>query len=182
MRKDGLKNRALVIEAARARFRAGAAEVSLEDIAADARVGRSTLFRHFANKLDLIQAVQAVEEQTLAEASQMLGERPDAIFEMMRMVARLSVLYRAMDDALVRTEEGRLMMERAVRQTGALFSSHVDRAKSAGLLNDDVTLDDILMASSMMGGVLVMRPESLEDAIDKALSLLLDGLKTRRSA
>ncbi|WP_426976457.1 TetR/AcrR family transcriptional regulator [Pseudarthrobacter sp. O4] len=56
-RRDGLRNREALIEAARVAFAAEGLNASLDAIAASAGVGAGTLYRHFPTRLDLWSAV-----------------------------------------------------------------------------------------------------------------------------
>jgi AcrR family transcriptional regulator len=56
-RKDVLRNRQRVVAAARAAFVEQGPDVSLEEIARRAGVGATTLYRHFADRDDLVEAV-----------------------------------------------------------------------------------------------------------------------------
>src|SRR6202790_2883999 len=56
-RKDVLRNRQRVVAAARAAFVELGPDVSLEEIARRAGVGATTLYRHFADRDDLVEAV-----------------------------------------------------------------------------------------------------------------------------
>lgn len=176
MRKDAARNRDRLIAVARACFRAGAADISLEDIAAKAEVGRSTLFRNFADRLDLIRAVQAVEQQAIAEERARLGDRPDALFELMRTVARLTFIYRAMDDALLASPAGKDMMLQASRETAELFADPIARAQAAGLLRADVTIEDILIACNMIGSAQGSDFETSDAVFERGFALVLHGI------
>ncbi len=176
MRKDAARNRDRLIAVARECFRAGAADVSLEDIAAKAEVGRSTLFRNFTDRLDLIRAVQAVEQQAIAEERARLGNRPDALFGLMRTVARLTFIYRAMDDNLLASEAGKAMMLQASHETAELFADPIARARDAGLLRSDVTPEDILIACNMIGSAQGSDFETNDMVFERGFALILNGI------
>lgn len=176
MRKDAARNRDRLIAAAREAFRAGAADISLEDIAARAGVGRSTLFRNFADRLDLIRAVQAVEQEAIAAECAALGERSDAVFALMRTVARLTFIYRAMDDTLLASPAGKAMMVEAARETAALFAAPVARAKAAGLVRDDASVDDILVACNMIGSAQGSDFSTGESVFEQGFALMIKGI------
>lgn len=176
MRKDAARNRDRLIAVARECFRAGAADISLEDIAAKAEVGRSTLFRNFADRLDLIRAVQAVEQEAIAEEGARLGKRPDALFSLMRTVAKLTFIYRAMDDALLASPAGKAMMLQASRETAVLFTGPIARAKTAGLLRADVTTEDILIACNMIGSAQGSDFETSDVVFERGVALIMLGI------
>lgn len=64
LRKDAARNRAALLEAARAVFADRGLDASLDDIAHHAGVGVGTAYRHFANRYELAGAIlrEAVEE------------------------------------------------------------------------------------------------------------------------
>lgn len=150
--------------------------MSLEDIAAKAEVGRSTLFRNFADRLDLIRAVQAVEQQAIAEERARLGDRPDALFGLMRTVARLTFIYRAMDDNLLASEAGKAMMLTASRETADLFAEPIARARAAGLLRSEVTPEDILIACNMIGSAQGSDFETGDAVFERGFALIMHGI------
>ncbi|WP_068070521.1 TetR/AcrR family transcriptional regulator [Novosphingobium lentum] len=176
MRKDAARNRERLIAVAREYFRAGVADVSLEEIAVKAGVGRSTLFRNFADRLDLIRAVQAAEQHVIAEECRRLGDRPDALFGLMRTVARLTFIYRAMDDSLLASPAGKAMMLQVSRETAATFAEPIARARAAGLLRADVALEDILIACTMIGAAQGGDFSTSDAIFDRAFALILRGI------
>src|SRR5215203_5960848 len=68
------RNRAAVIEAT-ARMLRGGEPLTMQAVAAAANVGRSTLYRHFADPADLQRAVQ---QETLTRAAAAIRETVDA--------------------------------------------------------------------------------------------------------
>lgn len=176
MRKDAVRNRERLIEAARERFRAGAADISLEDVAEMAGVGRSTLFRNFSDRFELIRAVQAVELDAIVAEQRRLGEDPQALFTLMKMVARLIAIYRAMDDTLLASPAGAAMMVEVTEKTGKIFADPVLRAKRAGLLREDVGIEDILMACGMIGAIQGATAGNADMMLERGLMLMLRGI------
>ena len=67
MRADARRNRELLVAAAREVFSAQGAGASMEAIAKQAGVGVGTLYRHFPNRLDLVEAVYETDVEELWE-------------------------------------------------------------------------------------------------------------------
>ena len=67
-RSDAQRNRERILEAAKEAFTRLGADASLDDIAKRAGVGAGTLYRHFATRDALIEAVYRSEVEKLAEA------------------------------------------------------------------------------------------------------------------
>ena len=78
-RKDAVRNRALLVEAAATAFREGGLGVSVNAIARDAGVNIATLYRHFPTKDHLVAAVlEAVLEPLAAARDHALAAEDDA--------------------------------------------------------------------------------------------------------
>lgn len=88
VRADGQRNYELLLKTAKQLFSEGGPDISLEAIAREAGVGIGTLYRHFATRELLIEAVCRREVVQLYEASAALieSERPiDALHKWMRL-------------------------------------------------------------------------------------------------
>ena len=69
-RADALRNRKLILEAAKQAFTRNGANASLDEIANRAGVGAGTLYRHFPTRDALVKAVYETEVDRLAVAQQ----------------------------------------------------------------------------------------------------------------
>lgn len=67
-RADALRNRTRILEIAKAAFTRFGANVSLDDVARQARIGAGTLYRHFPTRDALLEAVYRTEVEKLAAA------------------------------------------------------------------------------------------------------------------
>lgn len=76
-RADAERNRAKLLDAARAAFGAHGASVSMEEVARQAGVGIGTLYRHFPNRDELLLEVYRSEIARLCqEAEALAGSKP----------------------------------------------------------------------------------------------------------
>jgi AcrR family transcriptional regulator len=73
-RTDAQRNRERILQVAKDAFTRFGANASLDDIAKDAGVGPGTLYRHFATRDALIEAVYRTEVEKLAAAERKLAE------------------------------------------------------------------------------------------------------------
>jgi AcrR family transcriptional regulator len=73
LRADAQRNRERILEVAKQAFTRDGAAASLDDIARQACVGPGTLYRHFATRESLIEAVYRNEVEKLAEAEKRLA-------------------------------------------------------------------------------------------------------------
>src|SRR5690242_10931238 len=78
-RADAVRNRELVLEAAKAVFSAGGADASLEAVARRAGVGIGTLYRHFPTRESLYEAVYRREVEQLGELAEHLKSEPEPV-------------------------------------------------------------------------------------------------------
>jgi AcrR family transcriptional regulator len=94
MRADAVRNRARVLGAARECMARNGLDVQMEEIARKAGVGVGTVYRHFPNKDELIEALAADRFVRLAELADEALENPDpwdAFVHFMRASAVIQV-------------------------------------------------------------------------------------------
>ncbi len=81
-RVDAERNRDRILTAARAAFADPNADVSMAEIARRAEVGSATLYRNFANRRELLEALYTDEIDAVCEAAERIdGDSPGAILE-----------------------------------------------------------------------------------------------------
>jgi AcrR family transcriptional regulator len=157
LRADARKNRARLIEVAKAMFREGGVDTGLESIAKAAGVGIGTLYRHFPTRDTLIEAVYRTETQNLAQAAPRLVETFPPV-EALRAWLRLFVDYIAtkqvMSPALASMVGGtsELYCESGA-QIKAAIGLLVDRAVASGAIRLDIEPLDLLRALAGVAGI-----------------------------
>src|ERR1700692_3626511 len=67
-RADAERNRERILQVAKLAFTRSGADISLDDVAKQAEVGPGTLYRHFATREALLEAVYRTEVERLAAA------------------------------------------------------------------------------------------------------------------
>jgi AcrR family transcriptional regulator len=76
-RADAARNRQRILDAARTAFAAGGAETSMAEIARTSGVGQATLYRNFATRHQLLEALLADEvDEVCAAAATIEGDSP----------------------------------------------------------------------------------------------------------
>src|SRR5271155_3021861 len=147
-RADAVRNRELVLEAAKAVFSAGGPDSSLEAVARRAGVGIGTLYRHFPTREALFEAVYRREVEQLVELGEQLKaeERPvDALRHWMHSNVEFVATKKGMSAALALaahrpSELFAYSFDRLTRAVGDLL----DRAVAAGEIRDDISPEDLL--------------------------------------
>ncbi len=150
MRRDALRNRQRLLDAADAMFREHGVDVSVAEIAAAAGVGRGTLFRNFANKDALIAAVLAERIGEVLEIGRdLLEDDPDDAEVAFRFVGEL-VARQDENRALLQTlTEDSLQIAPELQRTHVammdLLESLLARGKGVGAIRPEATAADLMM-------------------------------------
>ena len=179
LRADAERNRARLLEAARAAFASGQAAVTLEQIARDADVGIGTLYRHFPSREALVEALYREELAHLcASAGELLAaQAPDrALRSWMDRFAGYATAKREMADALCAVfASGAVTVSQAREELTAAVQQILDAGTAAGTLRDDVRSEDIVAtivgmfaATSLAGG---------REQLERMLDLLMDAVR-----
>lgn len=176
-----MRNRASVLEAARAAFAEHGADAQMDDIARRAGVGVGTVYRHFPTKQALAEALVVERfERTIAFVRGLLAE-PDPWRAIERSFERCALAQeqdRAWAGALATVVgEGPVAPPCAhqLQQLEEISAQMLDRARAAGAIRHDLQPADMPplycgLASVVQAGVADWR---------RYLELLLDGLRAR---
>lgn len=148
-RADAARNRARVLAAAERLFAArGAGEVSMEDIAREAGVGKGTLYRRYPDRAALAVALLDEHERLLQER---LLSGPPPLGPGAPPAQRLAAFYAAMVELLARHLDLALAAETGAARyrTGAygFWRAHVRAlVAEAGVADPDDVLAELLLA------------------------------------
>ncbi|RKR86207.1 TetR family transcriptional regulator [Micromonospora pisi] len=180
-RADASRNYERIVTAAAQLFLERGADVPLDEIAQRAGVGNATLYRHFANRNELIRVVVLSLMSCLsAQAEQIGATEPDA-FEALRRFAHASAdlliggLCAVFSDRLDLADpelcEAREQMEDA-------FELMLRRARESGQLRPDIGVGDLIVPIVQLTRPLPGTAQAtVEPYAHRHLELLLDGLR-----
>jgi AcrR family transcriptional regulator len=179
LRVDAERNRARLLDAARAAFASGPAPVTMEQVARAADVGIGTLYRHFPTREALVEALYRKELADLcASAGGLLAALPPerALRAWMDRFADYVRAKREMADALRAVfAAGSVTVSHAREQLTAAVQTILDAGIAAGTLRDDVRAEDIVAtivgmftATSLAGG---------HEQLERMLDLLMDAVR-----
>ena len=182
LRADAERNRARLLDVARAAFASGQVPVTLEQIARDADVGIGTLYRHFPTREALVEALYRQELADLcASAGDLLAALPPerALRTWMDRFAGYVRAKREMADALRAVfAAGAVTVSEAREQLAAAVQTILDAGIADGTLHDDVRADDIVAtivgmftATSLAGG---------REQLQRMFDLLMDAVRPPR--
>ena len=178
-RADSLRNRNLLLTAAKAAFTETSADAPLEDIARRAGVGIGTLYRHFPTREALVAAVYARELEQLANAADsLLAQRGagEALEAWLDLLIDYMATKRVVAAALQADPgEG----SRVYAQAGATILPALKRltetAHAAGDIRADIDFEDILR---MMSGLSVGYDKpGWDTGARRLLSVMMAGLR-----
>ena len=150
LRADAERNRERILEIAKEAFTRSGANISLDDVAKQARVGPGTLYRHFPTRDALLEAVYRTEVEKLAAAEREFADRMPPI-EALRAWMLLFVDYVATKQLIAPALNTLVGGSRKVFETsGSLIieaiHALVDRAIKSGDIRPDLDPLDLLRA------------------------------------
>jgi AcrR family transcriptional regulator len=175
-RRDAVRNHHRILDAAREVLGESGATANMEEIAARAGVGVGTVYRRFASKDALIdELLRLALEDLLAAADQALARTDGCgLEEFLRAIGRSFA-----DHA----RYANLLLERrADSATAGRIRTAVDeltaRATTAGTVNPDITVGDVLALIWAMRGLVQTAGDVAPDAWQRFLDIHLAGLRS----
>jgi AcrR family transcriptional regulator len=180
LRRDALRNRARIVASARELFAVDGIDVSVEEITRHAGVGMGTLYRHFATKQELIDAVlEDAFGEWVAAAEQALAE-PDAwdgFRSFLERALTLHVANRALKDVLGGRDHDLPRAQAMRARMRPLLGRLVERAQAQGSLRADFALEDVPLLFWSSDRVIDATATVAPELWRRHLGILLDGLR-----
>jgi AcrR family transcriptional regulator len=183
LRADAERNRARILEAAGQLFAERGLDVSMEQIAAAADVGVGTLYRRFADRTALIDALFEEKGDELAGYAREALEDPDpwtALTGFMRNVCASHARDRGLKEALMSSGHGTETLARIRDRIRPIAEQLVDRAKEAGALRSDLATFDVPMMNFAMGYLAELTRTESPQFYERILTILFDGMAASR--
>lgn len=177
-RRDAVQNHEKLLAAARVVIAERGIDAPLEEIARRADVGIATLYRNFASRDEL---VQALFERSMDEVDTLVAEIGgdesawDSVVNFMDRLGMWLLADPAMPTIVTRIGIIDPELRPAMRFTGAM-TQIVEQAKADGDLRDDVTSIDIVLLATMLGSIGRYGDEYVEQW-RRQLDIVLDGLR-----
>lgn len=176
LRADAKRNRDQLLAAARQTFTEKGADAALEEIARRAEVGVGTLYRHFANRQALLEAVYVEEVEALCRSAADYAD--DSPWEALVKWFDRFIDYVATKRALVEEMMATMTVDAPVFRTchDAIFEAGeplLARAKEAGSVRPDVEFTDVIRLVSGISMIKNATPVEMR----RVLAVALDGLR-----
>jgi AcrR family transcriptional regulator len=179
LRADAERNRRLILEVAARVFAERGLGATLNDIAHEAGLGVGTVYRRFADKQALIDALFDAKFSTLVDLARQAADAPTA-GEGLRAYIWGAAEARTRDRGLAQVLGGAGTpgeeAERQRRMLHGLVADLVERAQAEGSVRPDVTAADVPMFMLMIGAVADGTRGLVDDAWKRYARLLIDGL------
>ncbi len=178
-RRDSVRNRQLLVDAAREVFAERGFEATLDDVARHAGLGTGTAYRHFPNKHALAaEVLRGATEQIVTDAHEALDVADPwaALVQFFERVAERQASDRGLYETLTGQGDREAQAEiwpRIVAAVRRLF----DRAQKAGAVRPDAVAEDVAAVFALLGPAYAMGRSVHPEAWRRYLILLLDGLR-----
>jgi AcrR family transcriptional regulator len=183
LRRDAARNRERILAAAAEVFASRGLEVTLDDIAHHAGVGVGTVYRRFRDKEELIDALfdDSMEAVVTAAEKALAGDDPWLGLEGFLVdIFELQAVDRGLRELSFAGRHGRERVARARAQLEPLLGELVERSQATGALRDDVSVEDVMVIQKMLAHVIDLAGSESPDLWRRYLTIVLDGLRTRR--
>jgi AcrR family transcriptional regulator len=180
LRKDAERNRQRILEAARELFALRGLEATLNDVAHFAGVGVGTVYRRFATKDELLEAIfedsidQIVE---LAKKALQIEHSWDAFAWFVEHVCELTATDRGLREMICSRAYGGYRVECVRLQLDPHISQIVARARDDGHLRPEVQSSDIPVVNLLAGTVSEYAGHVEPQLWRRYVALLLDGMR-----
>jgi Bacterial regulatory proteins, tetR family. len=183
MRKDAQERRARLIAIAADIFEQQGYDVPLETIAASAGVGRGTLYRNFRDRSMLVLEVLRTRlDELLALVDLVTDDRAAFRFFLIR-IGLLSALHASGLRSVEVDQSAKQQWHEFEIRARELMALPLERARNAGIVRDDLSVDDIGRIAQMLQAVAVDLPLQDRDIVmSRAVQLLMEGIAKDRSS
>ena len=181
-RSHARRNHELLVAAAQEVFSERGVEASLEEIARRAGVGIGTLYRHFATREALVEAIFERRIGEIVAVTEAAAAEPDpwpAFVGLLEHTVELQAGDRVLKDVLMRYPPvaGRLASTR--EEMRRLCEQVIERARTHGGLREDFTFADLAVLHWSFTPLIDATAEVAPNAWRRHLHVLLDGLRVQ---
>lgn len=180
LRADAARNRAALVEAARAIFAEQGLDAPLDEIARRAGTGNATLYRRFPTRGDLIAAVfveRMAEHRTAVEAGLADPDPWGGFAGYVQAVGALQARDRGIADLVTMDVSAAPEIDQLRSAAFEGLTRLVRRAQDAGVLRADFTTQDVVFLLMANAGLVERAHGITAEASARLIHLVLDGLR-----
>lgn len=185
LRRDAERNRQRILDAARELFAEEGLRVTLDAVAARAGVGVGTVYRRFADKEALIDALFEARMDEVVEIAQRALACDDpwaGVVLFFDEAMELHVADRGLKELIFSTAHGRERVAGARERIKPVVTQVVERAKASGQLRADFQTTDVPILQLMLTAVMEYTGDTDPRVWRRCLVLMLDGMRAEPGA
>jgi AcrR family transcriptional regulator len=177
-RADAVDNRERIIESAR-RLLAADPDVKLNAVAKDAGVGQGTLYRHFPNRVALLVEVYGADIEKLEASATRLLASGDAVTALRAWFDEVADYARVKHGVLaaLSVDTGHQLTAKHAGTLAQAVDALLAAGRSEGTVRQDVDSREVLL---LLGFLSRIDGDVTADSIDRALDVIVDGLRASR--
>jgi AcrR family transcriptional regulator len=180
IRKDAERNRQRILAAARELFTTHGLGVTLNEIAHYTGVGVGTVYRHFPDREQLIEALFEERLRQIVDLLQEATEDPDpwrGLITFHERALALQAADRGLKELMLGSPGAPERLARVRARLRPLSADLVDRARATGDLRPDCTPEDLGIVHLMLSAVIDAGREVAPEAWRRYFSIVLQGLR-----
>lgn len=180
LRSDALRNRALLIDAARELFADRGVDVALDEVARRAGVSIGTLYNRFPSRSTLIEAVFADRLAKIAGFAMRALADPDpwqGFADYLFDVCELQAADRGFNEVAARGLADSPANQNLREQIGEAMAQLIERAKQAGTMRADLAIEDLAFVIWGVAQTVDRTAKVAPRIWRRHLALLLDGFR-----
>ena len=182
LRADAARNRVRILQAAREVFADRGLDVTLDDIAKQAGLGVGTVYRRFADREALVEALFTERMQVVIERARAAVDAPDAwsaLVSLLEEICQDMSRDRGLHQVMLSSEYGQDRVARHREELVPLISALVGRAQAEGTLREGFSAEDIPPMLVMVSAVADFARGVSPDLWRRYFTMLVDGLRAR---
>ena len=174
LRKDVVRHREALLDAAELVFAERGTDVPLDEVRVAAGLGRGTLYRHFANRSEIVTALAERNLERLNKLASVCHGQPDALLKLLRAMIDMTV------DIAPLLTVAEIDSDRLLARFRAICADALVGARTAGIVRADLRSEDLLMLAVMAREALAFHPAALRrKKAPRLFALLTEGLLAR---
>jgi AcrR family transcriptional regulator len=179
-RKDVVRNRQRILDAAKDLFAGRGLGVTMHDIARQAGVGVGTIYRHFPDKIELIDLVFEEQLERMAEIAHRAQADPDpwhAVVWYHEQTLELQSRDRGLKELLLGIPNAPERASRLRKKLHPLAAQIIERAQASGVVRSDCVTQDFGVVVLMLGAVIDAAGDISPNLWRRYLTIALQGLR-----
>lgn len=182
LRKDAQRNRQRIIDAARDLFARKGLEPSLNDVAHHAGVGVGTVYRRFASKEELLEAIfedGLIQLAALAEEAMQYEDSWQGFVWFVEQLCQQTAIDRGLREVAFSKRYAGSRVQAAQEHLVPALTRLVDRAQADGHLRPEIAAPDMPIMGLLAGTVSEFAGEVRPDLWRRYVALFIEGLRRR---